>query len=230
MGQKGIIVMSVKELNRHRVIEDAAAKKISHGYAARRLNLSVRQIGRLVKRFRKEGMRGLMHKRRNTVSNRKLSEEIKTTALSLYSGKYPDFGPTLFSEKLSLLHGINISKETARKWLLNEGLWKRERKIKTRRSLRERKPCFGEMLQLDGSHHDWFEGRRGKAVLMSFIDDATGKVYAKFYEYEGTIPAMDLFKNYILKYGLPMSIYSDKHTTYKSTDKNKEALSPLRQA
>ena len=84
--------------------------------------------------------------------------------------------------------------------------------------------------QLDGSKHDWFEGKRDKAVLMSFIDDATGMVYARFYEYEGTIPAMDLLKNYILEYGLPMSIYSDKHTTYKSTDKNKEALSQFGRA
>ena len=95
--------------------------------------------------------------------------------LNLYKEKYPDFGPTLFCEKLYELHRIAVSKETARKWLLEEGLWRRERK-----------PCFGEMLQLDGPHHDWFEKRRDKAVLMAFID-AVGMVYARFYEYEGKL-------------------------------------------
>ncbi|MDA8402201.1 MAG: hypothetical protein M0Z86_04710, partial [Deltaproteobacteria bacterium] len=163
-----------------------------------------------------------------TVSNRKLSDDLRLKVLELYKQNYPDFRPTFFCEKLYELHNIEISKETARKWLLDEGLWKRERKTKPRKSLRERKHYFGEMLQLDGSKHDWFEGKRDKAVLMSFIDDATGMIYARFYEYEGTIPAMDLLKNYILEYGLPMSIYSDKHTTYKSPDK--EALSQFGRA
>ena len=127
-------------------------------------------------------------------------------------------------------HDIKLSDETVRKLLLKEDLLQRKRKTKLRKQLRERKPCFGEMLQLDGSHHDWFEKRRDKAVLMAFIDDATGMVYARFYEYEGTIPAMSLLKQYTEEYGLPMSIYSDRHTTYKSTDKNKEALSQFERA
>ena len=230
MGHEDIITMSVKELEKLEVIADVTKKRISQKNASKRLNLSVRQIKRLVKRFRAEGAQGLTSKRRNFVSNRRLPDDLRLKVLNLYQENYPDFGPTLFCEKLSELHHIDLSKETVRKWLLTEGLWKRERKIKARKSLRERKPCFGEMLQLDGSHHGWFEGRRDKAVLMSFIDDATGMVYALFYEYEGTIPAMDLLKNYCLEHGIPMSIYSDKHTTYKSTDKNKEALSQFGRA
>ena len=230
MGHKDIIVMSVKEIERLKVVTDVTEKRISQKIASKRLNLSSRQIRRLIKRFKTQGAKGLANKHRNTVSNRKLPDDLKLKVLELYKQNYPDFRPTFFCEKLLELHRIEISKETARKWLLNEGLWKRERKIKLRKSLRERKPCFGEMLQLDGSKHDWFEGKRDKAVLMSFIDDATGMVYALFYEYEGTIPAMDLLKNYILEYGLPMSIYSDKHTTYKSTDKNKDALSQFGRA
>jgi transposase len=222
--------MSVKEIERLKVVTDVTEKRISQKIASKRLNLSSRQIRRLIKRFKTQGAKGLANKHRNTVSNRKLPDDLKLKVLELYKQNYPDFRPTFFCEKLLELHRIEISKETARKWLLNEGLWKRERKIKLRKSLRERKPCFGEMLQLDGSKHDWFEGKRDKAVLMSFIDDATGMVYALFYEYEGTIPAMDLLKNYILEYGLPMSIYSDKHTTYKSTDKNKDALSQFGRA
>ena len=230
MGHEDIIAMSVSEIGKLKVITDVTEKRISQENASKRLNLSVRQIKRLVKRFRAEGAQGLTSKRRNFVSNRRLPEDLRLKVLDLYKENYSDFGPTLFCEKLSELHRIDLSKETARKWLLNEGLWKRERKIKARKQLRERKHCFGEMLQLDGSKHDWFEGRRDKAVLMSFIDDATGFIFSRFYEYEGTIPAMDLLKNYTLEYGIPMSIYSDKHTTYKSTDKNKEALSQFGRA
>ena len=228
MGHKDIIVMSVKEIERLKVVTDVAEKRISQKIASKRLNLSSRQIRRLIKRFKTQGAKGLANKHRNTVSNRKLSDDLRLKVLELYKQNYPDFRPTFFCEKLYELHNIEISKETARKWLLDEGLWKRERKTKPRKSLRERKHCFGEMLQLDGSKHDWFEGKRDKAVLMSFIDDATGMIYARFYEYEGTIPAMDLLKNYILEYGLPMSIYSDKHTTYKSPDK--DALSQFGRA
>ena len=99
---------------------------------------------------------------------------------------------------------------------MEEGEWKKHRKRKAHRQWRERKDHYGEMLQMDGSHHDWFEGRGPKCVLMGYIDDATGSVYGRFYEYEGTIPAMDSFKRYSTKYGLPMSVYLDKHTTYKS--------------
>ena len=230
MGHKDIIVMSVKEIERLKVVTDVTEKRISQKIASKRLNLSSRQIRRLIKRFKTQGAKGLANKHRNTVSNRKLPDDLRLKVLELYKQNYPDFRPTFFCEKLYELHNIEISKETARKWLLNEGLWKRERKIKLRKSLRERKPCFGEMLQLDGSKHDWFEGKRDKAVLMSFIDDATGFIFSRFYEYEGTIPAMSLLKQYTEEYGLPMSIYSDKHTTYKSTDKNKEALSQFGRA
>ncbi|MHB1660704.1 MAG: ISNCY family transposase [bacterium] len=230
MEHEGIITMSVKELKKQKVIEDVIEKRISQKAASVRLQLSTRQIRRLVKKLRREGITGLISKHRNTPSNRKLPDEVRIEVLNLYKEKYPDFGPTLFCEKLQELHEIYISKETARTLLLKEGLWKRARKTVIRKQLRERKECFGEMLQLDGSHHAWFEKRRGKAVLMSFIDDATGKVHARFYEYEGTIPAMDLLKRYIGKYGIPMSIYSDRHTTYKSTDKNKEALSQFERA
>jgi transposase len=230
MGHKDIIMMSIIEIERLKVITDVIEKKISRKKAAVRLNLSSRQIRRLIKRFKAEGASGLTNKHRNSVSNRKLPDEVKPKVLSLYKEKYPDFGPTFFCEKLFELHHITLSKETARKWLIEEGLLQRARKTVIRKQLRERKQCFGEMLQLDGSHHDWFEKRRDKAVLMAFIDDATGMVYALFYEYEGTIPAMDLLKQYIEEYGLPMSIYSDRHTTYKSTDKNKEALSQFGRA
>ncbi len=135
----------------------------------------------------------------------------------MYQESYQGFGPTLMTGKLFEQEGIEISKETVRTWLLESGQWQKYRKVRTHRQWRERKSYYGEMLQLDGSHHDWFAGRRPPCVLMAYIDDATNKVYGRFYEYEGTIPAMDSFKRYIKKYGIPLSVYMDKHTTYKST-------------
>jgi hypothetical protein len=135
----------------------------------------------------------------------------------LYQKKYQGFGPTLTAEKLFEIEGIDVSKETVRTYLLKAGQWQKSRKGSTHRQWRERKWHCGEMVQMDGSHHDWFEGKRPKCVLMGYIDDATGRIFCRFYEYEGTIPAMDSFKRYIRKYGIPMSIYFDKHTTYKST-------------
>jgi hypothetical protein len=132
------------------------------------------------------------------------------------------FGPTFATEKLREREGVCVSKETLRKWLLKEGLWSRRRKGSIHRRHRERKECFGEMVQLDGSHHDWLEGRGPELVLMGYIDDATGNVFGRFYDYEGTVPAMESFKRYAIKYGLPQSVYLDKHTTYKSTSQGKE--------
>ena len=117
------------------------------------------------------------------------------------------------------LEKIKVHQETLRKWLIESGDWKRVRKSRVHRQWRERKHHFGEMVQVDGSHHNWFEQRGPKCVFMGYIDDATGNTSGRFYPYEGTFPAMDSFKWYIKKYGIPMSLYLDKHSTYKSTAK-----------
>jgi hypothetical protein len=142
--------------------------------------------------------------------------------IKLYTRKYPDFGPTLASEKLLERDGIRISDETLRKWLLEKGLWRKRRKRSAYRQWRPRRTCFGEMVQMDGSHHDWLEGRGPRLVLMGYIDDATNEIYLRFYDYEGTLPAMDSFKDYVMRYGLPISVYLDRHTTYKSSKKPTE--------
>jgi transposase len=209
-----IIMVRQKELKRlhviHKVIEGTLAQKDAVDLIA----LTERQIRRIVKRIQEEGDGGIRHKSRGKPSLRKLP--FKQRIVELYREHYPDFGPTLFTEKLKEREGITVSRETVRTWLLEDGLWKKHRRRKTHRQWRERKDHVGEMLQMDGSHHDWFEGRGPKCVLMGYIDDATGRVYGRFYDYEGTIPAMDSFKRYVTKYGLPMSVYLDRHTTYKS--------------
>ena len=216
MAERDIIAMSQKELKRLHVIHKVVEGSLTQVRAAEIISLSERQIRRIVKRIGAEGDKGIQHRSRGKESNRKAPKGLIERVTRLYREKYRGFGPTLTAEKLLELDGIAISKETVRTWLIEAGQWQKGRKVRTHRQWRERKDFLGEMLQLDGSHHDWFEGRRPKCVIMAYIDDATSRVYGRFYEYEGTIPAMDSLKRYIRKYGIAMSIYMDKHTTYKS--------------
>jgi len=218
MAGKGIIEMSLRELKRLKVIQEAIDKHITQNAAGMMIGLSERQVRRLVKAVRAEGDGGIIHKYRGRPSNRRIPEKIKARAIALYKRKYPDFGPTLASEKLSE-DGITLSAECLRRWLIEASIWQKRRKRSEHRRWRERKECFGQMVQMDGSHHDWLEGRGPELVLMGYIDDATNTIFARFYDYEGTIPAMDSFSRYIRKYGLPQSVYLDRHTTYKSTRK-----------
>jgi transposase len=219
MAGKDIIGMSLREIKKLKAVQAAIEGHITQRAAAGMLGLSERQVRRLVRVVREEGDRGIVHKGRGRPSNRRVPEEVRCRAISLYKGRYEGFGPTLASEKLLELDGIGISAETLRGWLLEAGLWHKRRKRSAHRQWRQRRECFGEMVQMDGSHHDWLEGRGPKLVLMGYRDDATGDVFGRFYDYEGTMPAMDSFKRYTGKYGLPRSVYLDRHTTYKSNGK-----------
>ena len=210
MAGKDIVRMSQKELKRIHVIGKAIEKAVTQAEAGEMLSLSERQIRRIVKRIGEEGNEGIVHRSRGRESNRKLPLEVKEKVIGLYREKYKGFGPTLAAEKLEELDGIRVSDETLRQWLIEAGLWKKGRRRREHR---------GEMVQIDGSHHDWLEGRGPECVLMGYIDDASGRVHGRFYEYEGTVPAMDSFMRYIRQYGIPGSVYLDKHTTYKSTAK-----------
>ena len=219
MAGEDMIMIHQGELKRLHVIRKVLERVIKQVEAAEILSLSGRQIRRIVKRIRGEGDRGVTHKSRGRRSNRGISPKIKERVINLYRAQYKGFGPTLASEKLLERDRIEISDETLRRWLIEAGDWKKSRKRGKHRQWRERKHHFGEMAQMDGSHHAWFEDRGGPCVLMGYIDDANGEAFARFYGYEGTIPAMDSFKRYIKKNGLPMKVYLDKHSTYKSTAK-----------
>jgi len=219
MAGKDIIEMRIKELKRLKIIHESIEKHITQKTAASIIGITERQIRRIIKAVRKEGDRGIIHKSRGRASNRRIPEKIKDSIVKLYKKTYHDFGPTLASEKLLDINNIKISDESLRKWLIEEGIWKRRRKRAGHRQWRQRKECFGEMVQMDGSHHDWLEGRGPELVLMGYIDDATNTTFGRFYDYEGTIPAMDSFHGYIRKYGIPQSVYLDRHTTYKSPRK-----------
>ena len=219
MAREDIFTMSSRELKRLEIIKRVLREEIMQVEAAEYLDLSPRQVNRIVVRVKLEGIKGIIHRLRGQESNRRIADVIREKALCLYENEYKGFGPLLASEKLSECDKIKVSDETLRKWLIADGQWEKRRKRKKHRQWRERKARLGEMVQMDGSHHDWLEGRGPELVLMAYIDDATGRVYARFYTYEGTIPAMDSFKRYVKKYGLPLRIYLDKHSTYKSPGK-----------
>jgi len=216
MVREDIVRMSLRELKKLKVLHAVWDKRFTQKTASAQLDLSERQVRRLVKLVREFGDEGVVHRGRGRPSNRRYSGPFKADVLKLYQDKYSDFGPTLASEKLLELDGLRINRETLRQWLKSAGIWRQRRKHRGHRRWRARKDCFGEMVQMDGSHHAWLEDRGPELVLMGYIDDATNNVYCRFYDYEGTLPAMDSFKRYVRKYGLPLSVYLDRHSTYKS--------------
>jgi len=214
-----IIMATQRELKILYLIRRAIDKVITQKEAAKVAGLSERQVRRKVKRVVEEGDKGIIHKSRGKPSNRAVPDKVRDKVLAIFKDKYSDFGPTLASEKLFERDNIEINDETLRLWLIEDNIPYRKRKKRPHRQWRERKRYYGQMVQIDGSEHDWLEGRGPYCVLMGYIDDATGSPFGRFYEYEGTIPAMDSFKRYIKKYGIPLSVYLDKHSTYKSTGK-----------
>lgn len=219
MTGKDMIAMSQGDLRRLEVIHKAIDKRVTQVEAAGILDLSDRQIRRLMARVSKDGDRGIIHASRGQPSHNAKDIKIKKKAIGLCRGTYEGFGPTLASEKLFERDKIEISRETLRQWLKHEKLPYKDRKKRPHRQWRERKHHYGQMVQMDGSHHDWFEGRGPKCVIMGYIDDATGIPFAKFCPYEGSLTAMGSFKGYIKKHGIPLSVYLDKHSTYKSNKK-----------
>jgi transposase-like protein len=219
MAEEDMIIMSQKESNRLYVIRQTIDKAITQNQAAEMLGITERQVRRIARNVKMSGNIGICHKSRGKRSHNRITEKIKDKAVTLCRERYKDFGPTHASEKLLLVHKIKVSDETLRGWFQDRHVPYKSRKKRPHRQWRERKAHRGEMVQMDGSHHDWFEGRGPWCVLMGYVDDATGTVYARLYEYEGTLPAMDSFKRYIRHYGLPQSVYLDRHSTYKVTAK-----------
>jgi hypothetical protein len=211
--EAGILLMSRKERDRLRVLEMAKRGRIKLRKAAELLLISYRQCKRIYKRYREEGDEGLVHRSRGRASNRCKDPVFKAAVIARYRSRYNGFGPTLATEKLAK-DGYKIHHETLRLWLLDKGLWARQRKRKKYRSWRERKEHRGEMVQMDGSIHDWFEGRGESAVLINMVDDATGTTFARFHQGETTYAAMKTLWEYIELYGIPRSLYVDKDAVF----------------
>jgi hypothetical protein len=193
-------------------------RQLSQVYGAKLLEITDRQVRNLLYKIREHGDKGIVHGNRGREAPNKMPLELEERIGRLIERKYPDFGPTLASEKLFELDGIKVSKEKARRIMIANGLWKvRRQRARDVHLWRERKHYFGEMVQFDGSHHLWLEDRGPKMVLMGYIDDATNHTFGRFYGYEGLYPAMDSLSHYIKRYGLPQSVYLDKFKTYKAT-------------
>ena len=209
--------MSHKELDRVSVLSALASGTLKQKVAAAQLGLSSRQIKRLVKRFKREGPSALASRRRGRPSNRRLPEATRSSALSLVRKCYHDFGPTLAHEKLTEKHGFALSVETLRQWMISADIWKpKAHKHPKAFQLRERRPRFGELIQIDGSPHDWFEGRAESCTLIVFIDDATGSLlYLHFVPSETTQAYMEAMKTCLKHHGRPVSLYSDRHSIFR---------------
>lgn len=215
------LTMTTKELNRHSIIKKLLDKEINGTSAAQLLGLSVRQVRRLKGKVKQFGAKAIIHAGRGRPGNRSLPEKEKETIAHLLRTKYSDFKPTFASEKLQEHHGIKRDPKTIRAIMIENELWKpRQKKKPEYHSWRKRKDCFGQMEQFDGSYHDWFEGRGPECCLLASIDDATGiPTKAKFDTDEGTFPVFKFWKEYVQKHGKPHSIYLDKFSTYKMTQK-----------
>jgi transposase len=209
--------MSMSELGRLAAMERLASKTLTQAQVARQLGLSVRQVKRLWRRFCRSGARGLLSQRRGRPSNRRTDPNRLAQALTLVREHYPDFGPTFAAEKLRERHDLPIDHETLRRAMIAAGMWKpRRRPHRAAHPPRERRPCFGELAQIDGSHHAWFEKRAPKCTLLVDVDDATSMLLAlHFTQQETTQGYFELARQHILEYGVPRAFYSDKFGVFR---------------
>ena len=216
--EQQIIAMTPKELARYEIMQRLLGKEINGTQAAEQMRLSVRQVKNIKAKVQREGPKGIVHKSRGRPSNRKLPDDKIKTIATIIQNKYPDFSPTFAAEKLWENHQITVNRETLRLLMIKKGLWqvKARKKNKEYRSWRARKERFGQMEQFDGSYHLWFEERGPECCLLASIDDATSRLTKlKFVQHEKTKEVFSFWKEYSLKYGKPLSIYLDRHSTYK---------------
>jgi hypothetical protein len=209
--------MSQQELERVEVIALRQSGYLSQAEAARRLGVTERQVRRLEARMVMHGAAGLRSARRGRPSNRRIAPTVVSQAAALIRAHYRDFGPTLASECLQEHHGIALSKETVRQLMITARLWRPRRGPKARLyAMRERRPCFGELIQIDGSLHAWFEDRGPTCCLLVFIDDATSRLtQLRFLPRECTLGYMQTLHGHIRQHGLPMALYSDQHGIFR---------------
>lgn len=212
-----MIEMTAKDVMRSQVMAQVLEGKLDQAGAAGRLGITVRQVKRLKRRMLDEGTKGLLSKKRGKPSNRRTPPDVLAKAVTLIGTHYADFGPTLACEKLREVHKIELSVETVRQAMLGAGLWTARRGAKVRtHAMRERRARRGELIQIDGSPHDWFEGRAPRCCLLVFIDDATSELMAlRFVDTETTLGYMGLLEEHILNHGLPAALYSDRHSIFQ---------------
>ena len=212
----GWVMMSERELNRVEVLAQVDDDRLTVDNAAHMLDLTRRQIFRLLKRYRQDGAAAIRHKARGKPPNNLIHRAKREYALSLIKENYPDFGPTLAAEMLAQRHGFAVSRETLRKWMQDDGIWLSRRQRRTFHQPRLRRECFGELIQIDGSDHRWFEDRAAPCTLLVFIDDATSTLMElRFVKSESTFSYFEALEGYLHEHGRPVAFYSDKHTVFR---------------
>jgi len=217
-----LLSMSKKEVTRLEVIQRIEAKRLKQKEAAEMLRVSERHVRRMLRAYRQVGREGLVSKRRGKASNNQLNEGVKQQVLDLIYSQYPDFGPTLAHEKLTEKHSMKLSVETVRKLMIKEGLWKpKKSKRLIVHQMRERRACLGELVQIDGSPHRWFEERCEACNLLVYIDDATSRLMELYFTPgETTFSYFAATERYLTRYGKPVAFYSDKNSIFKVNIKN----------
>lgn len=218
-----MLELSMKEMDQLVIFDRLKKGEISQRGAATTLRCSVRWVRKKYKRYKQQGAEGLVHRSRGKPSHRLWDAEQKDKAMALFEGVFSGFGPTFAAQKLEAMYGIKINRETLRKNMIKHGHWLgRKRKIKHREQ-RERKSYFGEMVQLDGSPHDWFEGRGPRCTLINFIDDATSAIIVMMLiPSESTKGVMSAFRTYVEQYGRPLSLYIDFGSVFRVNTNNPE--------
>lgn len=216
-------------MERLKVIVRIEHKELTVAEAAESLDLSQRQLYRILKRYRAQGEAGLCHRMRGRKSNKAFAGELLTKTIRLYREQYSDYGPTLFVEKLAEHHDVSISRQTATRWLSVAALWSGNRKKRPHRKKRERRDTIGSLIQFDGSPHDWFEGRGGECCLLVAIDDASSRQMFRFVSVEETSLVLAFWRDYVERYGIPAEVYTDWGSVYVNAE-NPERLTPFGRA
>ena len=219
------VLMSRRDIERAEVMRQIADRRMTQRQAATTLRLSLRQVERLYAAYKRDGAAGLVSKKRGGPGNNRYDDVTRGTALGLVRSHYPDFGPTLACEKLNELHGFPMSVETLRQWMIDDGLWttRAERKKRIQQP-RHRRDCYGELIQIDGCDHHWFEDRGPRAVLLVYVDDATGKLMElHMCESESAFSYFEATRNYLTRHGKPVAFYSDKAGVFRVNAKQPKA-------
>jgi hypothetical protein len=214
------ISMSQKERDVLKIMHGVLRGERSQAEAARLLRRSPRQVRRLQRNLQVQGDSALIHGLRGQPSNRRLDPSLHAAVLEAYRRRYADFGPTFASEKLAA-EGLIVCPQTLRRWLIAAGLWQRQRRRDPHRSRRLRRACFGELVQMDASEHDWLESRGETMVLITMIDDATNDLLARFYPSGTTAAHLDLLGRWLRRHGRPLALYTDRHSIFEPQDKGK---------
>jgi transposase len=217
----GLIVMSERDLQRIEVLSKVTEGRTTIASAAHVLALSTRQVRRLLDVFEEVGATAIRHKSRDRPSNNRISDGVRDYVLTLIRERYLDFGPTLAAEKLVENHGVAISRETLRKWMTQAGIWLSRKQRRTFHQPRLRREAYGELVQIDGSEHRWFEDRNDPCSLLVFIDDATGKLMQlRFVRSESAFTYFEALEIYLKDHGAPVAFYSDKHSVFRVARKD----------